>query len=247
MCQTSDVEDYLEPLSLTPTMATPMYPIELQELVIDSIHDEHHRLLAATLHSCCLTCRAWFPRSIRRLYRRLILSTPPRTQLDPLVELINTSPYVASAIEELVIGSVSRATKDSVGGVAIRAMLAGKLPRLRSMELVGSGSLVESSPPPLVVSSPLSRVPTLAGFPMLTTLRLSFVMFTSYVAFDRMLAAVPGLRRLSASYVICKYTRIPATFPDRRPRLPALSHVVWHVNSTSVSVPRTCDAPCSGG
>ncbi|RDX45791.1 hypothetical protein OH76DRAFT_1407777 [Lentinus brumalis] len=126
-------------------------------------------------------------------------------------------------------------------------MLAGKLPRLRSMELVGSGSLVESAPPPLVVSSPLSRVPTLAGFPTLTTLRLSFVMFTSYVAFDRMLAAVPGLRQLSASYVICNYTRIPATFPDRRPRLPALSHVVWHENSTSASVPRTCDAPCSVG
>ncbi|RPD53065.1 hypothetical protein L227DRAFT_421061 [Lentinus tigrinus ALCF2SS1-6] len=214
-------------------MTTPIIPLELQELIIDSVQDRDHALFTETLKSCCLTCRAWLPRSIRRLYHRLIVGNLRPAQFDKLVRLIDTSPYVADAIEELVVGVVFQGTEDVVGGVAIRAVLAGKLPRLRSLTLIGSGSLVQSAPPPLVVSSPPCRLPTLAGFPTLTTLHLSFVFFTSYVSFQRMFSSVPGLRRLHASYVICNHTRIPPAFPSYPPLKPPLTHVVWYENATS--------------
>ncbi|RPD70065.1 hypothetical protein L226DRAFT_261315 [Lentinus tigrinus ALCF2SS1-7] len=222
-------------------MTTPIIPLELQELIIDSVQDRDHALFTETLKSCCLTCRAWLPRSIRRLYHRLIVGNLRPAQFDKLVRLIDTSPYVADAIEELVVGVVFQGTEDVVGGVAIRAVLAGKLPRLRSLTLIGSGSLVQSAPPPLVVSSPPCRLPTLAGFPTLTTLHLSFVFFTSYVSFQRMFSSVPALRRLHASYVICNHTRIPPAFPSYPPLIPPLTHVVWYENATSAMLsPTSC-------
>ena len=216
-------------------MTTPAVPCELHNFIIDSIQDQDHTLLSATLLNCALTCRSWFPPSLRCLYRRLILGNVRRVQLDRLLTLIDSSPYVADAVEELVVGTVQRATQDVVGGLAIRAMLAGKLPHLRSLKIVGSGSLVQSAPPPLIVSSPPGRLPTLAGFPALTTLHISFVVFTSYVSFQRMLSSVSSLRTLHASYVICNHTRIPDTFPTYTSLIPPLTHVVWYENETSVS------------
>ncbi|KAI0700845.1 hypothetical protein C8T65DRAFT_280501 [Cerioporus squamosus] len=84
-------------------MTTPRIPLELQELVIDLIDDDRdYGVVTATLRSCTLTCRAWFPRSRRRLYRRLSLINIRPTVLSQLGELIDRDPEVPNGVQILL-------------------------------------------------------------------------------------------------------------------------------------------------
>ncbi|KAI0700826.1 hypothetical protein C8T65DRAFT_741937 [Cerioporus squamosus] len=84
-------------------MTTPRIPLELQELVIDLLDDWNPGIITETLSSCTLTCRAWLPRSRRRLYHRLSLINIRPTVLNQLVELIDRDLEVSSMVRDLCI------------------------------------------------------------------------------------------------------------------------------------------------
>ncbi|KAI0700854.1 hypothetical protein C8T65DRAFT_741963 [Cerioporus squamosus] len=85
-------------------MTTPRIPLELQELVIDLLDDDEDLgIVTVTLRSCTLTCRAWLPRSRRRLYHRLRLFNIRPTVLNKLVELISGDLEVSSMVRDLWI------------------------------------------------------------------------------------------------------------------------------------------------
>ncbi|KAI0700819.1 hypothetical protein C8T65DRAFT_280257 [Cerioporus squamosus] len=252
-------------------MTTPRIPLELQELVIDLLDDWNPGIVTVpeTLWSCTLTCRAWLPRSRRRLYHSLDFNNIPRTVLNQLVELIDREQEVSSMVQNLRIGErpdeegdedddeekakdqraeevedeenddkgeydeedrndgdhwylmeqqdqrETRPVKDIIRTGAVLLILARKLPRLASLMISGA-----------VMASP-ARLPVLAGFPALATLELSHVTISGYGAFQRMLAAAPGLRRLCVSWVIWTSRHISPTIQYFRLRCPPLTHLMW--------------------
>ena len=204
-------------------MSEPVLPFELQEAVIDVIPDADYIVFTATLRSCALTCYAWLRPSRRRLYNRVELNRPRLAQLDKLVETIDTSRDVSSAIRtvELRLGRDKKVVSDLPEATLFA--LAGKLPRITSLSVYGAK----------ICSSPV-RPPLLAGFPTLTTFEMGKVTFTSYVTFQRMLAAAPTLRRLFAD-ITWESTRNLPRISANRLRCPPLTHLVWYEHSSSVS------------
>ena len=166
-------------------MSAPRVPIELQELVVELVPNGDYRSFTTTLRSCALTCHAWLPLSRRRLYHFVVLWHARRTQLCKLLESIDTSSDLSTAIQKLRIGL---AGSDADFPEATLLVLAGKLQRLTSLSVMGAR----------ICSSPV-LLPVLAGFPSLTSLVLHSVVFTNYVAFRRMLVAASALRTLSLS------------------------------------------------
>lgn len=213
-------------------MTTPVIPIELQEHVIDLIHDESYHNLTATLWNCALTCRSWLPRTRRRLYRRVEFHATLKKQGQLLVKVLHTSPEVADTVRELQISSdPEEELEDSqkrfdVRNVAPLIVLSGKLPCLTSLYI---GHMLPHLPP--------ARLPLmLAGFPTLTTLELRAMAFTSFVAFQRMLAASPRLRRLSATSLAWKSTQTSINVRCSQLPCPPLTHLTWE-ESMIVSAP----------
>lgn len=75
------------------------FPIELFELVIDRVNDEK------ALQSTSLVCKAWLPRSRFNLFRTIELNLPKH--LDSLMDLLASTPEIASVIQELSISENS--------------------------------------------------------------------------------------------------------------------------------------------
>ncbi|KAI0700852.1 hypothetical protein C8T65DRAFT_831477 [Cerioporus squamosus] len=199
-------------------MATPSIPLELQYLVIDLLHDDRYRLLAVTLSSCALTCRAWHRRSRCRLYHRIELGDITQRALDNLGDLISRDTEVSSAVYELHVNEdSSRGAEYSNRPGSALLVLAGKLPQLASLTIFN-----------VPITSSLARLPVLTGFPALTTLELLAVKFSSYVAFQRMLATAPWLRRLSLNGVYLISTHISPTIHYFKLRCPPLTRLVWY-------------------
>ncbi|KAI0700817.1 hypothetical protein C8T65DRAFT_831448 [Cerioporus squamosus] len=110
-----------------------------------------------------------------------------------------------------------RPVKVIVRTEAVLRILARKLPHLASLGI--NLTVIDSSPP---------RPPMLAGFPALTTLKLSNVTISSYGALQRMLAATPALERLIVFNVLWTSIHISPTIQYFRLRCPSLTHLVWH-------------------
>lgn len=199
-------------------MLSARVPPELQDLVIDLVHDRNYNILRATLLSCSLTCRAWLPRSKRRLYHLLELWGIDGRRLDKLVVLIDRDPEVSNAVRKVRIEDAPGPKRDTVHSGAVLVVLAGKLPRLTSLIL--HDAAIDASP---------ARLPMLAGFPALTSLELISVTFTSYVAFQRTIAAASGLKRLIVSNVTWRSTHISPTIQYIRLRCPSLTHLAWYL------------------
>ncbi|KAI0708737.1 hypothetical protein C8T65DRAFT_740118 [Cerioporus squamosus] len=238
-------------------MATPRIPLELQELVIDLLDDS----LTATFLSCALTCRAWLPRSRRRLYHELRLRNIRPMKVNQLVELIERDPEVSNVVRCLFVqerpNSGVQTGEVHEGEVEEAGKENGDDKEEDQEDHWENNDHDEEQPPKVfiragtvllilarklpylasltiwnaVIESSPARPPMLAGFPALTTLELRYVIISSYGAFQRMLAAAPALRILYVCWVTWGPTHIPPTVQHFRLRCPPLTHLAWYTES----------------
>lgn len=90
--------DYPNPLHLNSSIK-PVFPRELEDLIIDHLHDDFR-----ALSSCAIVCSNWLPRSRQHLFRSIALSCK---RLRGFIKFLDNAPAIGACIQFLAVDCVA--------------------------------------------------------------------------------------------------------------------------------------------
>ncbi|KAM5545164.1 hypothetical protein V8D89_001275 [Ganoderma adspersum] len=191
-------------------------PTEIYENVIDMLYSMHTRDTLqniATLSRCALVCRAWRVRSQRMLFYKIQLSAG--SSFHRLVAILDAGQHLRKYVHEVILAEHYPHATTSIFAL-FPAVFAGKLPNLRSIDVIlrlrsaetDETSISYPSRPDPPKFKALQHIPLhlhfpafLSSFTAVSSMCLDGTTFRSFTEFARMLRGLPSLEDLGCHSV----------------------------------------------
>ncbi|KAH9888554.1 hypothetical protein C8Q73DRAFT_710665 [Cubamyces lactineus] len=204
------------------------FPTEVYEEIIRWVHlglsIKERQIRLSALCSCALTCRAWLPVSRACLYSNCTLYGEDKTSLDHLVRSLDANPLLRTLVTQLnVLATVTRtraqphhSTTSKPPSTILNTwslILAGKLPRLHTLNLACSDKLARHP----------QSIRSMQTFSAITTLSLLWSDLATFADLMKFLAVFPNLQSVTLTGILLKGKGAPQAIRPRR--FPALSRL----------------------